>query len=78
MSPIDPRSRRLAHAISASNPDYSHSWREPGEIIIIDNHHILHSRDDAGDAPDREIYRLLLSDVKILWRPGLLITMRSG
>ncbi|WP_157928636.1 TauD/TfdA family dioxygenase [Mycobacteroides abscessus] len=65
MSPIDPRSRRLAHEISSGKPDYSHTWREPGEILIIDNHHVLHSRGDARTAGDRVLHRLLLSGVGV-------------
>ncbi len=66
MRPVDPRSRRLADAISSSTPDYSHSWRNPGEILIIDNHHVLHSRGDASKAPDRALCRLLLRDTGVL------------
>ncbi|MBN9636572.1 Fe(II)-2OG oxygenase family protein [Metapseudomonas otitidis] len=65
MSPVDPRSRRLAHAISSSSPDYSHIWRDPREILIVDNHHVLHARDDASAAQDRELHRLLLSGVGV-------------
>lgn len=65
MNPIDPRSRRLTHSITSSEPDYSHSWTRTDEILIIDNHHVLHSRDDAAHAPDREILRLVLSDMSV-------------
>lgn len=66
MNPVDPRSRRLARTVMSSAPDHTHSWSDPGEILIIDNHHVLHSRGDATLSPDREIHRLLLLwDVRI-------------
>jgi hypothetical protein len=60
MNPVDPRSRRLIRTVTSTAPDHTHAWSDQGEILIIDNHHVLHSRGDANQAPDRAIYRLLL------------------
>jgi hypothetical protein len=60
LHPIDPRSWRLANTVTSTAPDHSHSWSDTREILIIDNHHVLHSRGDATQAPSRELHRLLL------------------
>jgi len=48
MAPIDPRSRRLAAAISTGEPDYSHRWTRSGEILIVDNTRVMHARGRVG------------------------------
>ena len=66
MAPIDPRSRRLAAAISTGEPDYSHRWTRSGEILIVDNTRVMHARGRVGDFSRRALYRILLSTVP-LW-----------
>ncbi len=61
MAPIDPRSRRLADAILAGEPDYSHGWTRSGEILIVDNTRVMHARGRVGDFSRRALYRLLLA-----------------
>jgi hypothetical protein len=63
MAAIDPRSRRLAEAILAEEPDYSHRWTRPEEILIVDNTRVMHSRGAVGNLSRRALYRVLLSTV---------------
>lgn len=61
MAPIDPRSRRLADAILAGEPDFSHGWTRSGEILIVDNTRVMHARGRVGDSR-RALYRVLLAE----------------
>ena len=63
MAAIDPRSRRLAEAILTGEPDYSHRWTRPGEILIVDNTRVMHARGAIGNFSRRALYRVLLSTV---------------
>lgn len=63
MAAIDPRSRRLAAAILTEEPDYSHRWTRPGEILIVDNTRVMHARGPVGTFSRRALYRVLLSTV---------------
>ena len=63
MVPIDPRSRRLADAILAGEPDYSHRWTGSSEILIVDNTRVMHARGRVGDFSCRALYRVLLATV---------------
>jgi hypothetical protein len=63
MVPIDPRSRRLADAILAGEPDYSHRWTGSTEILIVDNSRVMHARGRVGGFSGRALYRVLLATV---------------
>lgn len=61
MAPIDPRSRRLCTAILGVEPDFSHRWTRPDEILIVDNARVMHARGHVDNSSRRALYRVLLS-----------------
>jgi hypothetical protein len=60
MTPADARARRVCRLVRGTEPDYVHRWGDPGKLLILDNHHVLHGR-DASDAPHKVLRRILVS-----------------
>lgn len=59
MTPFDQRARLAAEYFEEhrSAAVFEHQWASPGQLLLIDNRHVLHAR--AAVAPDGEVRRLM-------------------
>lgn len=59
MTPSDARSRRVVEFFAGKhNVAFSHQWKEPGLLLVIDNRRVLHSRGAADNEPGRAMRRV--------------------
>jgi hypothetical protein len=61
MTPADSRAARTAALLEdVTKAATAFDWTEPGRVLAIHNHRLLHARDDASREPDRVIKRLAI------------------
>jgi hypothetical protein len=59
MVPCDSRARDAARYFDdAIDSARTHTWDEPGSVLLIDNRHVLHARGSAVDDSKRQIERV--------------------